>query len=150
MENLGDVLRNTHAGVAIVGASIIAEDLRTALLSRMRPISKRLERELFEGYGPLSSFASRIAMAFAFGVVSKDIRDDMDTIRKIRNTFAHSKKILNFTDPEIAACCRKLRTWDVKKTNLQAVYMESLQMIDDYLEAIAREAQPGKAEQRPS
>jgi DNA-binding MltR family transcriptional regulator len=119
--NLRAVVRNTHASVAIVGASIIAEYLRAALLSRMRPLSKTVEARLFEGYGPLSSFSSRIDIAFALDVVSHQIRDDMNTIKKIRNTFAHSEKILHFTEPEIADLCKKLRTWDVQKTNFQGV-----------------------------
>jgi DNA-binding MltR family transcriptional regulator len=142
--SLGAVVRNTHASVAIVGASIIAEDLRGALLSRMRPLNKSLERRLFEGYGPLSSWSSRIDMAFALGVVSGEIRDDLNRIRLIRNAFAHSKKILHFNDPEIAERCRKLRTWEAGKTDLRAVYMESLHAIDRYLEEVARKGQPGK------
>jgi DNA-binding MltR family transcriptional regulator len=124
-----------------VGASIVAEDLRGALLSKMRPLNKSLEKRLFEGYGPLSSLASRIDMAFALGVVSGDMRDDMNSIREIRNTFAHSKRILHFNDPEIAERCKKLHAWDVRKTDLQAVYIESLQTIDGYLEKVDQNAQ---------
>ena len=145
--NLGAVVRNTHASVAIVGASILAEDLRGALLSRMHPFSKSLERRIFEGYGPLSSFSSRIDMAFALDILSAQLRDDLNTIRAIRNTFAHSKSILHFNDPAIAEQCRKLRTWSRRKADLQAVYMESLQAIDGYLDEVARKGQrrEGKA-----
>jgi hypothetical protein len=137
-ENVRAVVRNTHASGAIVGASIVAEELRGALLSRMRPLSKSLERQLFEGYGPHSSLSSRIDIAFALGIVPRESRDDMNTIRGIRNAFAHSKKILHFTDPEIAERCRKLRAWDASKTDLQAVYMESLKEIIAFLEDVAR------------
>ncbi len=132
------VARNTHAGVAVVGASIVSEGLRRALLSRMRSISKTLQKRLFEGYGPLSSFAARIDLAFALDVIPAGVRADLEAIRAIRNAFAHSEKILHFDDPAIADRCRKLSTYDPKKPDLQLVYMAALQHIDKYLEEVVK------------
>jgi hypothetical protein len=36
--------------------------LRIALLSKMRPLSKRAKENIFEGYGPLASFSAKIDM----------------------------------------------------------------------------------------
>jgi hypothetical protein len=57
------VRARTHAGVAIVAAAIIDEQLLRALLTKMRPLSAKLRKRLFEGYGPLSSFAAKIDLS---------------------------------------------------------------------------------------
>ncbi|WP_201169638.1 hypothetical protein [Halorhodospira halophila] len=45
---------------------------------------------LFAGYGPFSSLSKRIQVACAFGWLSEDILQDIDSLRKIRNKISHS------------------------------------------------------------
>jgi hypothetical protein len=48
-----------------------------------------IEKELFQTYKPLSSFSGKISMAFALGLITKEMRENLNHIRKIRNYFAH-------------------------------------------------------------
>lgn len=47
-------------------------------------------------------------MAYCLGFVSLPILNNLEKIGKVRNLFAHSTTIREFTDPEIAAECKKL------------------------------------------
>jgi hypothetical protein len=76
-------------------------------------LSKDAFEEIFRDRGaPLSSFSARIILAEALGVVPSRIRVQLDSIRRIRNVFAHTVRSLDFTNPSLAAEAMKL---DVKK-----------------------------------
>lgn len=70
--------------------------------------SKKIEDDLFEGNAPLSAFSSRIKMAFYLGRISAECRADLDTIRKIRNDFAHEAGLISFDSQSTADRCRNL------------------------------------------
>ena len=97
------VQARTHAEIGIVAAAIIEEKLAEALLTKMRPLSGEMKKRLFDGYGPLSSFSAKIDFSFALQIIDTNIRSDLTTVRKIRNQFAHSVSLVNFTSPEIVA-----------------------------------------------
>src|SRR5689334_4681663 len=46
--------------------------------------------KIFENEGPLSSFSSRIRLAFALGFINQELYHDLQIVRDIRNKFAHS------------------------------------------------------------
>lgn len=69
---------------------------------------KKIDEELFEGSAPLATFSGRIKLAYYFGFISAEFRADLETIRKIRNDFAHNATILSFDTQSIADRCRNL------------------------------------------
>lgn len=56
---------------------------------------------------PLSSFASKIKIAFCLGLISSDEYDDLQIIRDIRNTFAHYLTDCDFTQQRIRSLMDK-------------------------------------------
>lgn len=69
--------------------------------------------ELFGSMGPLGSFGARIRLARGLSWISPDVRFDLDLIRKVRNSFAHSFDYnLSFEDASIAGMCSGLRSAD--------------------------------------
>lgn len=70
--------------------------------------SKKVDEELFEGTSPLATFSGRIKLAYYLGLISAEFRADLDTIRKIRNDFAHDATILGFETQSIADRCKNL------------------------------------------
>lgn len=58
---------------------------------------------------PLSSFSSRIKMAYCLGLISKSVCHDLDNIRRIRNKFAHKMHGYSFDEPEIISRCKSLK-----------------------------------------
>jgi hypothetical protein len=60
--------------------------------------------------GPLSSFSAKIEIAYSTGLIPMGKRRDLHNLREIRNKFAHHIEPLDFSDPEIADCCKNLTT----------------------------------------
>ncbi|NNJ12109.1 hypothetical protein EKD04_017400 [Chloroflexales bacterium ZM16-3] len=58
---------------------------------------------------PPRDFARRIDLAFALGQLPLDLYQDLNTIRHIRNVFAHALQGVTFQTPEIAQACTQLR-----------------------------------------
>lgn len=53
------------------------------------PSSEKEDKELFSGYGPLSTFSSKIVLSYRLGLISNYEYKTLQIIRKIRNSFAH-------------------------------------------------------------
>jgi len=65
--------------------------------------------EKLTGVGaPLATFSNKIIAAYAFGIFNEAIRDGLDTVRNIRNAFAHSKKLIDFSSEPIPETLRKI------------------------------------------
>ncbi|MGH8510875.1 MAG: hypothetical protein ACREU8_05700 [Gammaproteobacteria bacterium] len=59
--------------------------------------------DLFGAMGPLASFRQRIAVAYAFGFLSKEDYDNLNLVRRIRNHFAHHPLEASFDMPASVA-----------------------------------------------
>ncbi|WP_052161973.1 MltR family transcriptional regulator [Aquabacterium sp. NJ1] len=95
-------------GCALFAAAFLDKAL-SDLLYLSLVANKKIESDLFDGNAPLASFSARIKMAFYLGKISKECRADLDTIRSIRNKFAHHAEIISFDDKAIADQCKSLR-----------------------------------------
>lgn len=95
MFNLDETLQQVfqEVGQRPMRSSIITA---TALIDSM--LGKVLEKfliedadidELFSHQGCLGTFSSKIKIAYALGLISKELHDDMNLYRKIRNKCAH-------------------------------------------------------------
>jgi len=94
--------RMTHAGIVIAGASLIEAHLERALTRTMQPLSKKLHERVFESpASPLGTFASKILIARALGVVSHQTFEQLETLRNLRNAFPHTEQVINLHSPKI-------------------------------------------------
>ena len=55
------------------------------------------------------SFSAKIKIAHAIGVIGDEAKDDLEKIRTVRNTFAHSILEIDFETPEIQAVCKSIK-----------------------------------------
>ena len=138
IKNLFEVIRNqtrmTHSGLVLASTAILDSRLERALKKAMRPLPKKLYERLFESFGPLSNFASKIVMARALGVITTDIYEELEKIRHIRNDFAHSSKMLNFESEEIAPQLLALKKRKTTKTNSSELFVDCVVVIHEFLE----------------
>jgi hypothetical protein len=95
-------------GAAILAGSFVEHTLGTYLRFRMR--DPKVADDLFAPMGPLASFAQRIAIAYAFGLIPQTLYRDFDVIRRIRNHFAHHPMDTTFDTPEIKSLAGRLST----------------------------------------
>lgn len=96
LEILQDELENSSSdrSCVIVAAAYIDELLGYIFkLFLSSPSSEKEDKELFSGYGPLSTFSSKIVLSYRLGLISNYEYKTLQIIRKIRNSFAHDISI---------------------------------------------------------
>lgn len=74
--------------VIIVGAARL-EILLSDLLNRFMIPCSAEDYEMFKDHKPVSSFYSKIVLAYRCGLISSDSAKALQLVRKIRNEFAH-------------------------------------------------------------
>jgi len=100
MDALGEELH--PIATAILGAVTAERNLEILLRSKFKRKDDKTWAMLVEDInGPLNSFSSKIVIGYALGIYDERMRNDLDIVRKIRNAFAHSRKLIQFDDPLI-------------------------------------------------
>lgn len=93
--------------IAIVGAAFLDSTLEHILVTFMADDEKETNRLLGVDC-PIGSFSSRVTATYCLGLICKTIRDDLRTVGKIRNRFAHQLEA-DFDSEPISGWCRALR-----------------------------------------
>jgi hypothetical protein len=139
VKNLFDSIRHqtrmTHSGLVLASTAILDNQLERALKKSMKPLSGNLYKELFGPFRPLGDFASKIIVARALGVITPDIYVELEKIRRIRNRFAHSSKLLSFESDEIRPKLSALTKRKPIKANLSMQFVDCVVVINEFLEA---------------
>ena len=94
--------------IAILGAALVEHELEQMLRPRFRRQDDATWKELTSDNGPLGTFYMKITAGYAFGIYDDTIKDGLNTVRAIRNVFAHTKKLLNFSDELIVNELKKV------------------------------------------
>lgn len=91
-------------GCVIFGAALIDESLEHLLRAHFRqaPDDAKLINSLFRGYAPLATFSAKLQLAYAFGIVSRQLQQMIELVRRLRNEFAHESGPLTFRDQRCA------------------------------------------------
>lgn len=93
-------------GAVMVACAYLDEQLRGIIDAYLVEDSDK--GVLLDGFNaPLGTFSARIKAAHCLGLISDEERDDCDTLRKIRNEFAHSHRV-SFDDRKVVDLCKNL------------------------------------------
>ncbi|WP_292656181.1 MltR family transcriptional regulator, partial [Nitratifractor sp.] len=98
---VNELEKESDRGCALVAAAYLENEITALLLGFFVEQGKSATKELFDFNGPLGTFSSKIKIAFALGLISKETQISLDVIRRIRNDFAHLQDPLNFDVKEI-------------------------------------------------
>jgi hypothetical protein len=112
-ERATDYRRYADRAAALIVATLLEQALETAISTHFIQLEDADKNRLFIGSGGgddglLATFSARIQMGFALGIYGPDMRSDLQTIQIIRNVFAHTRRHLDFTSPEVASACNEL------------------------------------------
>jgi DNA-binding MltR family transcriptional regulator len=99
--------KESDRGCALFAAAYLDAVLAKLLKSSLVQDS-RVEDDLFRGQAPLSAFSARIKMAYYLRMINAEERKALDTIRSIRNHFAHHPNVAQFSDHPIRDKCANL------------------------------------------
>ena len=84
-----DVIKGENDRTAIIVATAMIDmQLEDLLKSFLQP-KRNQDDELFAHEGSLSTFSSKISLAFRLGILDPDLCAVLDGVRKVRNDFAH-------------------------------------------------------------
>jgi hypothetical protein len=79
----------------IVAASYV-DELLTKLLKKLFIKPPSSEDKLFDSFGPIYNFGSKIEVAYRAGLISSDFAFVLHQIRKMRDECAHSHEVKDF------------------------------------------------------
>lgn len=86
---LDKLKEESERGMVLISTGYLEEQLRQILLAYF--VEDPALASLTDGANsPLGSFSARTTACYALGLVSKDEHDDLHTLRRIRNEFAHN------------------------------------------------------------
>jgi hypothetical protein len=90
-------------GAIILAATMIDDRLVIALQERMPDINSEERARIFGVDGLAGTFANRLKLAQALGIIDRGTRKLIELIREMRNACAHSRQTLTFSTPVIRA-----------------------------------------------
>jgi hypothetical protein len=99
---MNDLSRLSHRDAAIIGTSYLEAALEFRLKKTLRQDLKADERNQLwgrSGAGIMGGLASKVLIAFATKLIGRQTKDDLWLINDIRNVFAHTLHIVDFTHP---------------------------------------------------
>ena len=79
--------------------------MTAAIESTLPRLTQDQRYELFEQDDPLATYARKIAMASALGIIGPKAKENFRLIRHVRNAFAHHRIPIEFSTPEVHAVC---------------------------------------------
>ena len=96
---------------AMLCGSLLDAMLRHAILASFAPIGKTHVDNLFSdaNNSPLSTYAAKIKIAHALGIISSDTKTQIEHLKSIRNSFAHISESVSFSEPSVIIECDKIR-----------------------------------------
>ncbi|MER9316489.1 hypothetical protein NKI31_13440 [Mesorhizobium sp. M0659] len=98
--------RGPH-GVVLAYTQIVDNELTRVIQSRMPSLDKHTKETLFSGTGGLATFSARIYVAKALALIEPKLAAELHKLRKFRNMFAHSDRVLTFDDEQVATMVEK-------------------------------------------
>ena len=95
---------------AILVAAALEQYLRAMILLYLPNRDGDTSEKLLGNGGALSSFYNNIHLAYAMGLIDTITKEDLNTIRNVRNVFAHAMGHVSFETLEIKQECERLKT----------------------------------------
>lgn len=95
--------------LAIIFTSYAEKYLVDIIKQKMSGLNPKLSEKLFKPDGLLGSLQAKIDVAKALNILGEELFNDIQTMGRIRNKFAHELAIVDFNNSEINKFINKLR-----------------------------------------
>ncbi len=100
------VVNGTPLACALIATSLLENALMTLLVGFFEKGSTT--EGLFKNSGILCDLSRCTQMAYCIGLIPKQVKANLETVADIRNIFAHSTKLIDFDNADIASLCGDL------------------------------------------
>lgn len=102
---------SSDRAAALLATASIDQQLEAVLIGKFVPISPTEIEAQFHGKNAnFGTFSIKIDLAYLLGLIDQETKADLDTLRRIRNAFAHSTFPLNFEFDVVREHIEKLST----------------------------------------
>ncbi len=109
-EFMQNIAEKDDLGLVIATTSLLDKFIGIVIMLRFQvDITARSYERVFGFNGPLGTFAAKIDLGAALGVVIGDMAHDLGIMRKLRNEFAHAVYHPQLADGVMSARCKSLR-----------------------------------------
>jgi hypothetical protein len=108
------MLEERGRGAVLVGVARVDEALERLLKAVMAPDTDRADR-LFRPDAPLGSLGAKVALARRLGLIDEAVERSLQTLRRVRNAFAHSTASASLADSAHAG--RLAQAYDAARKN---------------------------------
>ncbi len=104
-DEIGDMaemlVEESDRGCVVFLGSILEDILLEEITRSFVTLTNKEEKNLIRNGGLLSSFADRIALARALGIIDADMVGILDLFKAMRNACAHSRQHIDFATAEL-------------------------------------------------
>jgi DNA-binding MltR family transcriptional regulator len=126
---------NLDHTAAIMGASILENALEAAILRKLVTLTSQ-EQSLVFREGPLSAFTAKIRVGHALGIYGSGMKDDLLSIKAVRNVFAHAHTHVDFGTQEIVDLCSTFSILNKEDLWPSPEFPRPVKARDEYLASI--------------
>jgi DNA-binding MltR family transcriptional regulator len=114
-EFIAFLAKETDRSKAIVLAAIVENHLTAAIKFAFRK-DEKIWNELFQPSGPVGDFGIKIRLAYMAGIIADErLKNDLITVAKIRNKFAHDLSVKSFNEPPVSQWIKGMFTYELIK-----------------------------------
>ena len=132
-----ELTKESDRGCALLAASHLDFMLEKTLRQILCGTNKHLD-SLFDFNGPLGTFSGKILLTYSLGLLSDYHLKDLQSIRKIRNEFGHTPKIISFDEPQITKFTNGLKLVANSRAETSRLkFISSVSLISGTLEAVS-------------
>lgn len=100
LELFDRLLEESERGAVLIGTSYVETQLGQLVECVFPKNSKIYKDKLLKYPGALSSFSAKIELSYAFRLITENIYNSLNALRKIRNDAAHSSENFSLRDIE--------------------------------------------------
>jgi hypothetical protein len=100
--------RMTHAGIVMVGSEILRVGLEEAIKTKVNPFDGKAAKAILGRGARPATFQTRIAAAYALGIISDSTNATLTHIKDIRNIFGHSTALCSLDIDPVLSVFRRL------------------------------------------
>ncbi|MDQ0463014.1 hypothetical protein QO010_000762 [Caulobacter ginsengisoli] len=136
---LNDLMSESDRSAIILISTTVEDAIESELIRRMPGVADETAPYslIFGSDGPVSTFSNKIKMGLAMGILSPDVRRQVDIVREIRNACAHARYPTSFETPAIIEACKHLladmRVASEKEPTLRDYFIMKCMLITQYV-----------------
>lgn len=108
----------SHRAMAVIAGAFVEDHLTDLIKSRMIK-DEKIHKEMFSPGRAFGDFGVKINLGYLMGLYSSAALKELDTIKYIRNSFAHRIDIHDFRQRNIRDKCNNLHLWQEIKIKMR-------------------------------